>query len=75
MGLVSAPLALTVRVRHTTAMDDIQKAELVLIRLKVAEGIAAADRGDVRELTDAVIEEILAKAQRLHAQHYQDLLA
>lgn len=55
-------------------MDKIAKAELELIRLKVRRSIHAADRGEVRELTDAVIEDVLADAARRHAMRNQDLL-
>lgn len=49
-------------------MDDITRAELELISLKVRRSMEAADRGELRQLTDNVIDEILAKAAKRHAE-------
>lgn len=49
-------------------MDDITRAELEVIRLKVREGMAAAARGDVTDVNDAFMEDLFRRAEQRAAQ-------
>ena len=53
-------------------MDDVTRAELELIRAKVREGVAAAERGETYEVNDAFMDDLFRRAQERAAQRSRD---
>lgn len=49
-------------------MNEVTRAELELIRAKVREGIAAADRGEVYAVDDAFMADLFRRAQQRASQ-------